>query len=213
MPVKLPRPPMLSLSHPSTMPAGLTVKHLAAVSAVALVVAMARCADAATLVITAERRGDTIDIHASAQLRADADTAWRVLTAYDRYTDFIPDLRTSRIVARQDRTVTVEQSGDARVWRLPVPLDMTFEIVESPPAGLHSHAIAGTLRAMESSYSITRAEGGVGLDYVGHIAPGFELFGSLELDAVKQNVARQFQALADEIERQSTAVAADEHGR
>jgi hypothetical protein len=35
---------------------------------------------------------------------------------------------------------------------------------------------------------------------------GFELFGHFEQMAVEQNVARQFQALADEIERRSAAI-------
>lgn len=185
-----------------------TVKRLCAVFAVATTVATAQCANPATIVITAERQGGTIHIHASAQLQADAETAWRVLTAYERYTDFIPDLRMSRLVAREGATAIVEQSGDARVWQLPVPLNMTFEVVESPPTELHSHEISGTLRAMESSYVLTAGEYGVDLDYVGHVAPGFGFFGPIELQAVKENIARQFQALADEIERQSAATAA-----
>jgi ribosome-associated toxin RatA of RatAB toxin-antitoxin module len=190
------------------MPVGRTARRLAAGIALALAGAATPLAGAATIAIDAERRGDTIDIHASAPLKADAETAWRVLTAYDRYPEFIPDLRTSRVVARHGAIVTVEQSGDARVWLLPLPLDITFEIVELPPSSLRSRAVSGSLRALESSYELTPAAPGMRLDYVGHVAPGFELFGSIELQAVKQNVARQFQALADEIERQSAAAPA-----
>jgi hypothetical protein len=35
------------------------------------------------------------------------------------------------------------------------------------------------------------------------VTPGFALFGQIELAAVEKNIARQFQALADQIERQS----------
>lgn len=176
--------------------------------AFAAIVTLAQCAQCATIVVDTERHGDTIDIHASAQLQADAETAWRVLTDYDRYTDFIPDLRTSRIISREGRSAVVEQLGDARVWLLPVPLHITFEIVESPPIGVRSRAVSGSLRAMESSYRLTPDGQGVSLDYVGHVAPGFEFFGPLEQQTVKQNIARQFQALVDEIERQSAAAVA-----
>lgn len=209
----MPRLPMLPDNESAVIPARLARKRFCALLAVAMVGAMAPCANSASIEITASRRGDTIDIHANTQLRADAETAWRVLTAYDRYTEFIPDLHSSRIVARQGAHATVEQSGDARVWQLPLPLQITFEIVESPPTGLHSRATSGTLRAMESSYQLRPVEHGVSLDYVGHVAPGFELFGPIELEAVRQNVARQFQALADEIERQSAEVAAADHAR
>ena len=89
---------------------------LAMVFAWALAVAGSQSAAAASITIDAERDGDAIDIRASVVLNADAATAWRVLTDYDRYTEFIPDLRVSRVVARRDATVTVEQSGDAALW-------------------------------------------------------------------------------------------------
>jgi hypothetical protein len=163
-------------------------------------------AGAAIITIGTERHGDTIDISASVVLNADAVTAWRVLTDYGRYTEFIPDLRVSRVVARRGATVTVEQSGDAMLWLFKIPLDVTFEINESPPNGLQSRAVAGSLRALESTYALTTVASGVRLDYAGRIAPGFELFGPIEQIAVEQNVARQFQALSDEIERKGAAV-------
>jgi hypothetical protein len=49
---------------------------------------------------------------------------------------------------------------------------------------------------------LTPANPGTRLDYSGHVEPGFALFGQIEQTAVERNVARQFQALADEIERQ-----------
>jgi hypothetical protein len=170
-----------------------------------LSVAAAQPAAAAKINVSAERHGDQIDIHASTVLNAGGAAAWRVLTDYSRYPEFIPDLRASRIVARQGATVTVEQSGDATLWLFKLPLDITFEINEFPPNGLQSRAVAGNLRALASSYSLTPVASGVRLDYEGHIAPGFEIFGDLEQAAVERNVARQFQALADEIERQSAA--------
>jgi hypothetical protein len=63
--------------------------------------------------------------------------------------------------------------------------------------------VAGTLRALASSYALTPTASGVRLDYVGQVVAGFALFGYLEELAVQRNIARQFQALADEIERRS----------
>lgn len=179
-----------------------SIARHAATLAVAGFVGVAQWVSAATIAVDSNRQGDTIEVHASAQLQATCETAWRVLTAYDRYPDFIPDLRTSRVVARRGTTVTVEQSGDARLGRLPLPLHLTFEIAESPPRGLQSQAISGSLSALQSSYLLTTETTGVRLDYVGRIATGLGFFGSIELHAVELNVARQFQALADEIERQ-----------
>lgn len=190
---------------PRLKASGATPACLGIVVAWALAVAAAQPTAAATIAIDAERNGDTIDIRASVVLNADAATAWRVLTDYDRYTEFIPDLLVSRVVARRDATVTVEQSGAAALWLFKMPLDITFEIKETPPNSLQSRAVAGGLRALRSSYALTSVGPGIRLDYVGHVAPGFELFGLIEQTAVEHNVARQFQALADEIERQGAA--------
>jgi ribosome-associated toxin RatA of RatAB toxin-antitoxin module len=186
-------------------PSGGITAPLAVAFAWALAVAGAQPAAAATVAIDAERDGDAIEIHASAVLNADPATTWRVLTDYSRYTEFIPDLRLSRVVARRGATVTVEQAGDAALWLLRMPLEITYEIKEIPPSRLLSRAVAGSLRALTSSYALTPAATGMRLDYVGRIAPGFALFGLIEKTAVETNVARQFQALADEIERQSAA--------
>src|SRR5438105_10685113 len=85
---------------------------LASVFALTLI-AGAAPALAAKISVTAQRRGDTIDVNATALLKADAATAWRVLTDYDHYAEFIPNLRVSRVVARHGSLVTVEQAGDA----------------------------------------------------------------------------------------------------
>jgi hypothetical protein len=174
--------------------------------AAVLAAATVQSVTAASITIHAERGGDTIDIRASAVLQADGVTAWRVLTDYDRYTEFIPDLRSSRILARSGGTVTVEQAGDAALWLFRMPLNITFEINEIPPSNMQSRAVAGSLRALTSSYALSPTASGTRLDYVGRIAPGFELFGQIEQTVVERNVARQFQALTDEIERQSAAM-------
>jgi ribosome-associated toxin RatA of RatAB toxin-antitoxin module len=164
-------------------------------------------AAAATIAVESERHGDAVYIHAAVVLKADAATAWRVMTDYNRYAEFIPELRLSRIVARRGSTVIVEQSGDATFWLFKLPLDITFEINEIPPSGLQSRAVAGSLRSLTSSYALTPVTSGTRLDYHGHVEPGFAPFGQIAQTAVERNVARQFQALADEIERQSAKAA------
>ena len=56
---------------------------------------------AATISFRVDRGSEAVEIEASAVLRADASTAWRVLTDYGRYADFIPDVRASRVISRR----------------------------------------------------------------------------------------------------------------
>ena len=107
-----------------------------------LLVLLPRSAAAATIAISLASRADTIEIEGSAELNADPETAWRVLTDYERYVDFIPGLQESRVVARNGATVTVEQTGNVELWKLHMPLDVTFEITEMAPTGLVSRVVA-----------------------------------------------------------------------
>jgi hypothetical protein len=110
--------------------------------AMMLMLAGSHPAAAAIVTINTRLQGATIDIHASALLNADAATAWRVLTDYDRYAEFIPDLQLSRVVARDGAKITVEQSGDAALWLFKLPVHVTFEVNELPPDRLRSRTVA-----------------------------------------------------------------------
>jgi ribosome-associated toxin RatA of RatAB toxin-antitoxin module len=166
-----------------------------------LLALLAQGAAAATIAIGVTSVADQIEIEASALLNADTETAWRVLTDYPRYVDFIPGLQESRVIARKGATVTVEQSGEVMLWLLHRPLDVTFEITEAAPTRLDSRVVAGDLRAFTSRYVLTPAGGQVRLDYTGTLDSGLALFGPIERLAVRQNVTLRFQALVDEIER------------
>ena len=101
----------------------------------------------------------------------------RVLTDYDHYAKFIPDLRVSRVIAREGNTLTVEQSGETAIWLFKMPVHVTFEVNEMPPNSLQSRTVAGNVRVLASSYALAPIASGVRLDYAGQIVPGFELVG------------------------------------
>lgn len=167
------------------------------VACIGLSSAMAKAADVNVVV---RRTDDAVFIQANAVLNADAGTAWRVLTDYDRYADFVPGLRSSRVVARRGDHLTVAQSGDAPIWLLRMPFDITYEVTEKPPFRVDSIATASALRAFASRYVLTPSGNGVRIEYAGELAPRRAWIGRFEQLAVRQGVVREFQALADEIE-------------
>jgi hypothetical protein len=160
-------------------------------------------AEAAVVSVEVERHADVLVIEASTHLKSDAKTAWRVLTDYDRYGEFIPGVSSSRVVDRRGTRVVVEQSEELALWLLHVPFDVTYAIQEFPPNRVQSRATASALPPLESSYVLTPVASGVRLDYVGRIGRGWLLSGRIGENAVRRDVVRQFTALADEIERES----------
>lgn len=158
-------------------------------------------AAAVAIIVSVERRGDAIAIEASATLGVDAATAWRVLTDYGRYPEFIPGLTASRVVSRSGPTAIVEQDGYAQVWLLRAPVSVTYEITEFPPGRVRSRAVAGSLRLLDSDYRLAPLPNGVRLDYSGLAAAGTGLFGPFEEWVIEHNATQRFQALVDAMER------------
>jgi hypothetical protein len=152
-----------------------------------------------------ERSGDAVVIAASASLDADVGTAWSVLTDYARYRNFIPGVQASRVVARRGTSVVVEQSDELAWWIWRVPVRVTFEIDESAPARLHSHARAASWPSLDSTFMLEPSASGIRLDYVGRVGPGMPIVARLEQPAVERAAVRDFAALAAEIERRSAA--------
>lgn len=158
------------------------------------------------VVVDVERDDDAFVIEASASLRADAATAWRILTDYGEYPRFIPGIRRSRVVGRRGALVTVEQSDDALLWPMHWPLRITYEITELPPDRIESRAVASLMPTLQSRYRLTPTPAGVRLDYSGHVGGGL---GTRDFEEwlIRRTVSRQFQALADEIERSGSSAA------
>jgi hypothetical protein len=57
---------------------------------------------------------------------------------------------------------------------------------------------------LQSKYVLTATASGVRLDYSGRVDAGFAGLGDIEEWALRRSVRRQFQALADEIDRNAT---------
>ncbi|HSC99985.1 MAG TPA: SRPBCC family protein, partial [Casimicrobiaceae bacterium] len=128
-----------------------------------------------------------------------------VLTDYARYADFVPGLRSSQVLSRHGSRLTVTQSGDAPVWLLRMPFEITYEVTEFPPFRVESNASAESLRRFDSTYLLTPSAGGVRIDYVGHLAPRSAWMGRIESMAARQSVVTEFRALAEQIERVGAA--------
>ena len=191
-----------------------TARRIAGAQAFALALALAfAAAVAGAMAIAQEAQGDvavdvqrhdaTVVIRASAIVDADAATAWRVLTDYGRYREFVPGLRTSRVLARRGLQVTVEQTGVAPLWLLSVPMTITYDIVESPPARLRSRAAIPGAGVLRSSYALVPADDRLRLVYLGTITITPGPMTALREGAAERAIEGHFRALADEMERRS----------
>jgi len=151
--------------------------------------------------VRAWREDDVVMVRAEALVEAPLQTAWRVLTDYAQYPQFIPDLKSSRVLARSGNTAIVEQKGEAGFFFYHFPLEVTFSITEVPDTSVRSQAISGTFKEMTGTYVLSEQANGVRLVYDGRLVPAFRLPPLIGMAALRAAVERQFVALAREIRR------------
>lgn len=160
---------------------------------------------AADISVQTRRQGDTIIVEASAEFAQRMEQAWAVLTDYDHLSRFIPNMESSKVVARKPAGPVVEQKGVARLWVFSYPFEVRLAVREFPPYRIESRGEGGSFRQFHGVYELSVVQGHTRLRYVGEMIPDFfmpPLFGAAVL---KQNVEESFRALADEIVRRSEA--------
>ena len=100
------------------------------------------------------RRDDALEIVCRATIDAPLEIVWRTLTDYDRLPEFIPGMRSSRVVERRGAVVVVEQSGEARFLFLSHPIEVTVASTERPPHTLEVALLKGNMKRLDGAYRI-----------------------------------------------------------
>jgi ribosome-associated toxin RatA of RatAB toxin-antitoxin module len=160
-------------------------------------------AQAQQVSVQARRDGDAVLVEARARMQAPARLAWDVLTDYERYAEFVPDLESSQILARVGNTAIVEQRGKAGFFLYHFPVEVTFAVTEFPFEQITSRAVSGTFTEMTGVYRLVEEGDHLRLLYSGRLVPSFRLPPLVGVPAMRAAVEKQFAALVREIVRQS----------
>jgi carbon monoxide dehydrogenase subunit G len=183
-----------------------------ALCALCAVLSGSRFASAGELTIDVAREGEFVSVKASAEVNADLPTAWEVVTDYDHLAEFIPDMRSSRVVRRDEGSVLVEQKGEFGFFFFRQAIDVILSVSEQPPRRIVARTVAGNLKDMEASYELKASASGVRLDYAGRFVPDFFLPPLIGIPLVRRSLERRLRSMVSEIERRF-AIARDRPAR
>lgn len=165
-----------------------------------LLPAGSRAAD--DLSVEARRRDEALEVVCRATLDAPLELIWQTLTDYNRLAEFIPGMRSSRVVGQRGAALIVEQSGEASFLFLSFPIEVTLETTERAPHAIEVNMLKGSLKRLQGGYRIEPQAGGrIVLRWSGVIepvAPMPPLLGELLLRA---SIEDQFRGMVREIER------------
>jgi carbon monoxide dehydrogenase subunit G len=152
-------------------------------------------------------QGELITVTASADMQVDPRTVWAVISDYDHLAEFIPDMRSSRVIRRDGDQVLVEQTGEFGFLFFRQPVEVRLAVSELPQRRIVARAVGGNLQSMEGRYLVeSLANDQVRLSYSGRLVPGFQVPPFVSRLAVRSTMDRQFRALVQEILRRDPAV-------
>jgi len=124
--------------------------------------------------VEVKRSHGIFSVHATAPVAVDVETAWQVLTDYNHLAEFVPGMKSSRVVSVAGEPLRVEQKGEAGFLFFSRAFEVALEIEGLPPGQLKFHAVSGDMKRMQGEWRIRRnTDAAVELEYEAEIEPDF----------------------------------------
>ena len=99
------------------------------------------------------------------------NVAWDVLTDFDNMQKWVPNVKESKVAARDGNTLTVEQKGVARFGLLSFNYESARRMQLDPKNTILSTQVAGSMRRLVSLMKVSPDGAGTRLDYKLEIEP------------------------------------------
>jgi len=158
--------------------------------------------------VRVEQRGDRIVVHAQSDVAADRGTIWATLSDYDNLAHFIPNMSSSRMIARNGSVALVEQRGVARVGPLRRSFNVLLQVNEHADDSMSLSGVGGDFMLFDARYEIVSLTSDLTrIVYDGAIVPLIPTPSLLSVPVMRAMISTQFGALVQEISRRASATA------
>ena len=127
------------------------------------------------------------------------DIAWNVLTDFDNMQKWVPNVRESRIAARDGNAVTVEQKGVAKFGLLSFSYTSARKMELDPRKTILSTQVAGSMRRLVSLMKVSPDGAGTRLDYKLEIEPAGIAATVMSKEFLQHEITEQFTAIVGEM--------------
>jgi len=157
--------------------------------------------------VQVESKAAALYVEAEIDTTADSETAWAVLTDYNHWTEFIPDLLVSRVISRPGDPLQLEQR--ARIPSMPnFPVVMILQVEETPLTRIRFYRTAGNVLAFAGEWLIEGESREVRLVYRAVLTPGFPMPPQASMEIFRNEAKVRMEAMAQEMARRMPALPA-----
>lgn len=146
--------------------------------------------------------GKAYQIAASGTVAAAQAVAWRILTDYEHLADYVPDLKSARVLARDGDKVIVEQVGAARFLMFSRAIRLVVLVHEQAPNKIEVSLIDGDMKAYRCSWELIPLDGGgTRVLYRAAIEPAFYVPAMIGTSLVRKDIANMLTAVLRRMDR------------
>ena len=141
--------------------------------------------------------------NARGEVAAAPAAVWRILTDYDRMAEFVPDLRSARVISRDGDKAVVEQFGVAQFLFFRRDIHLVVQVREQPISQIDVSLVDGDMKVYHCSWRLIPMPetGGTRVIYSGTLAPKFYVPGMLGSNMIRADVEKMMSAVLKRLDR------------
>jgi ribosome-associated toxin RatA of RatAB toxin-antitoxin module len=143
------------------------------------------------------------EVDATGAVNASLPKVWRILTGYERMSEFVPDMESCKVLSRNGNEVIIEQFGVARFLFMSKTIHLIVRAVEQPMSSIDISLISGDMKHYESRWELVPVPetGGTKIIYHGKLMPNFYVPGLLGSKMIRSDIERMMSAVLARIDR------------
>jgi len=147
--------------------------------------------------------GKMYQIESSGTVAASPAAVWRILTDYNHMADYVPDMKSARVVARTGDKVIIEQHGAARLLFFSRDIRLVVQVHEQAPNKIDVSLVDGDMKVYRCRWELTpvAATGGTRILYSATIEPKFYVPGLVGASLVRKDIAKMMKAVLARLDR------------
>ncbi|MDL2356164.1 MAG: SRPBCC family protein [Pseudomonadota bacterium] len=149
--------------------------------------------------------GRVYEVSARGQVAAAPAQVWRILTDYARMAEFVPDLRSARVLSRSGGQIVVEQFGEAHFLFFRRSIHLVVQVNEQPFSQIDVSLLDGDMKVYRCTWllvALPQSEGGgTRVLYSGVLAPKFYVPGMLGANMIRADIEKMMAAVLARLER------------
>lgn len=147
--------------------------------------------------------GKVYQIKSSGKVAAMPAVVWRILTDYEHFADYLPNLHSVRVMSRDNDSVIVEQLGEARFLFFSQAIRLVVQVHERAPDRIDISLVEGDMKIYRARWELTPLVGAAGtrVEYNATIEPKFDVPEAVGISVVRKDVAEMMSAMLSRLDR------------